>query len=265
MESKKKYNLHDVTFLIPVRIDSEERMANFNTVIKLVSRDFDTKIIVLEAGDEQRINQNDFSDRFSYNYIYDIDPVYYKTRYVNQLLRMADTKYAIVWDVDVIAIPYQVNNAVVRLRNHEAFLAFPYDGRVFSVNNLLSDKFRQTHKYDILVSNTNIMNLMYGYYSKGGAYIVDRNEFLKIGGENENIYGWGPEDQERVVRIEILDLRVHFEQGGGLFHLWHPRKNNSWFANNEIEINNRKEFLYTCQSNKRNIIHNVNRNVSQKK
>lgn len=257
MHSNCKFDLHDVTFLIPVRIDSDERKLNLNAVIKLLSKDFYAQIIVLEAGNKQIVQKSELKCDFSYDYIYDVDTVFYKTKYINRLLRMADTKYAIVWDVDVVALPNMVNKAVQRVRNKEAFLTFPYDGRVYTVSNILSDNFRQTLKYETLTDNSSLMNLMYGYYSRGGAYVVEREEFLKIGGENENFYGWGPEDLERVVRMEILDLKVNFEQGGVLFHLWHPRNENSWFANREIELKNRRAYLYTCQSDKESILQNI--------
>jgi predicted glycosyltransferase involved in capsule biosynthesis len=58
---------------------------------------------------------------------------------------------------------------------------------------------------------------MYGYCSKGGAFLADRNKYLEAGGENENFLGWGPEDFERVKRMEILHQTVHFAKGP-LFH-----------------------------------------------
>ena len=86
---------------------------------------------------------------------------------------------------------------------------------------------------------------MYGYHSVGGAFIVNKEKYLNAGGENENFYGWGLEDCERVKRMEILNLQVH-RSIGSLFHLWHPTGKNSWFAYPKIEIRSRNEFLKTC-------------------
>ena len=82
-------------------------------------------------------------------------------------------------------------------------------------------------------------------YSVGGAFLVSRKVHLQSGGENEHFYGWGPEDAERVKRMEILGLPV-YRASGPLFHLYHPRKENSWYGSADIELENRQEFLNVC-------------------
>ncbi len=37
---------------------------------------------------------------------------------------------------------------------------------------------------------------------------MNRVAYLRAGGENEAFYGWGPEDAERVKRLEILELPI---------------------------------------------------------
>ena len=37
---------------------------------------------------------------------------------------------------------------------------------------------------------------------------------------NEHFYGWGPEDAERVRRMEILGYPVGVNTEGPLYHLW---------------------------------------------
>jgi hypothetical protein len=69
--------------------------------------------------------------------------------------------------------------------------------------------------------------------------------------ENENFYGWGAEDEERVKRWEILGLklkRVH----GPVFHFEHPG-NNSWFASKELEMKNRNELINVCKMNRKDL------------
>jgi hypothetical protein len=62
------------------------------------------------------------------------------------------------------------------------------------------------------------------------------------------LYGWGPEYAERLKRLEIMNLSIHNIEGP-LFHLWHPRGKTSWYTNNKIEIQNRREFIETCRTN----------------
>jgi hypothetical protein len=236
-----RQNLHNVTFVIPVRIDSEERRANLETLLNVFTRDFHTYIIVLEAGKNQCFNVE--SNNLTYHFVYDESPVFHRTKYINQLFRLATTPIVAVWDTDAIAIPAQVLDAAEQITQNKAVMAFPYDGRFYGTNQVLSNLFRQTLRYDVFTQNVALMDLMHGYYSCGGAFLVNKEKYLEAGGENENFYGWGPEDAERVRRMEIFKLPVYYAQGL-LFHLWHPRK--GWFDSLETEKQNRKEFIKTC-------------------
>lgn len=249
-----RYHIADITFLVPVRIDSEERKLNLISVIKFLSINFSSNIHVLEADSVQRFDPVEIDADYSYHFISDNDEIYYKAHYVNILLNIAETKFAAVWDSDVIAYPEMVINGTWRLKKNESFLIMPYDGRVFSIDPLMSSVFRQRMGINILKENIALFQLAYGYHSTGGAYFIEREKYLAYGGENENFYGWGPEDMERVKRMEVLGLNVHYEKGGGLFHLWHPRRHNSRFANKETELRNRKEFLHTCKSDRESLM-----------
>ena len=90
---------------------------------------------------------------------------------------------------------------------------------------------------------------MYGNLSTGGGFIVDTKKYLQAGGENEFFLGWGPEDYERVNRMEILYSQPIYRAKGGMYHLWHPRSLNSWYANEQYEINGKKELLKVCGMN----------------
>lgn len=61
-----------------------------------------------------------------------------------------------------------------------------------------------------------------GRPSVGGAFLVNKTKYLETGGENEGFYGWGPEDVERVKRLEILELPIARTKGALYIH--HERK-----------------------------------------
>ena len=85
-----------------------------------------------------------------------------------------------------------------------------------------------------------------GRPSVGGVFIINKQRYLQAGGENENIYGWGPEDAERVKRMEILEEPVE-RVSGPLFHLYHPRGINSTFGYDERDRNNVNELIKVCR------------------
>jgi len=165
---------------------------------------------------------------------------------INHLISMAETPFVAIWDADAIAPPEQIIAEVEKLRNKEAILSFPYDGRFYSCDKVSCDIFKKYLNIEILTRRIPVMMLMHGYHSVGGAFIVNKEEYMKTRGENENFFGWGPEDTERIKRMEILGLPIYYATGV-LFHLWHPKGKNSWFANSEIERQNRKELQRICK------------------
>lgn len=248
--------LQDVTFVIPVRIESEERKKNLETILKVLNRDFSTSIIVREGDKKQKFYPPDNIDNLTYEFIYDEEETFNRTYHRNQLLHKARTPYVGVWDTDAIAIPEQVAEAVNCLRLNKAVMAFPYDGRFYMLNELLSKLFRRYMDYNILTATAALMNPMHGFNSLGGAFIVNKEEYLNAGGENENFCGWDAEDDERVKRMEVLELPLYFAQGV-MYHLWHPKGQSSRFANLEVEIRNRKTLLKTCASDRETLLKEI--------
>lgn len=242
-----KHNLTDLTFLVPLRIESVFREENINTSINYLLRHFNSRIIVLEADKEQKYYPRFKSKLLQYKFIQDNSEIYRKTRWINQLINMADTAYVAVWDVDAIAPPEQVVESVINLRSGKYAMSFPYDGKFYACDKITSDIYKKIPDIKVLTKRIPVMRLVYSYHCIGGAFLINKQKYLLAGGENENFIGWGPEDFEHVKRMEILDLGVHYTKGP-LFHLWHPRGKNSWYANRDIEIHNRKELLRTCKT-----------------
>ena len=50
-----KYDLTDITFTIPVRIDSHQRHDNLNYILNYLKNNFETNIIVYENGPAQKV------------------------------------------------------------------------------------------------------------------------------------------------------------------------------------------------------------------
>jgi hypothetical protein len=245
--SQSKTDLTDFTFLIPLRIDSAERKANAETVIKFILKYFDTLLIVLECDSNRKFYLPQKRDNLQYEFIRDHNIYFYKTKYINQLITLTKTPFIAVWDTDSILPSEQVIFTANELRKEREGIGIPYDGRVYKCDESLSYLFKQTPDINILLKLSSSLPLMYGYHSQGGAFLTSRESYIEQGGENENFKSWGPEDSERIKRFEVLNLPVRYTEGP-LFHLWHPRGLNSWYTSREEEMANRKEFIKTCQN-----------------
>ena len=243
--------MENITIVIPIRIDSEERRTNLDAVIDYLCQYPDMKIIVLEADKERRYVPRIERPNISYDFVEDHDFIFHRTRYLNRMLRNVKTPVSGIWDSDVIVPMEQIVESVKRCMSG-ATLCYPYDGCFFYVNPDISLSYKETGAFDMLVENESQYFSYKGLYFVGGAFTVNVRKYLSAGGENEYFYGWGPEDTERRERICNLGLKVSYV-GGSLYHLYHPRNVNSRYADPEHEVANRREYAKVCRMNRREL------------
>lgn len=232
-----KYNLKDTTFIIPVRIDSKERLQNFFSVVKFLELNFTTNIIALEADTNEKITKIKGITKI---FVEDNNLIFHRTKYLNQMTLQSATPFLAIWDADVIIPPEQIIEAVNVLRENEADMMSPFDGRCLNTISEINPGFYKNVDVDFLKKSESKMKMVWDQ-SVGGAVIVNRDKYIESGMENENFYGWGLEDFERVTRWEILGNRS-FRVDGPLYHLWHPKGINSIYSSVENRKRLEKEF-----------------------
>jgi predicted glycosyltransferase involved in capsule biosynthesis len=247
IKSRKKIDLKDFTFLIPVRFDTIIRIENFLMSIQYLLQNFETNIIVIEAdGYDNGIIRKLISKRVQYIFIEDKDPVYYKTKYVNMLTLESNTPYIGIWDTDVIIPKLQIFDAILKLR--EGFeIAYPYDGKFYDTSEIIRELYLQKKNINVLTKNRDKMSMIYGDQMVGGAVFVNKVAFISAGMESEKFYGWGSEDYDRHDRWQIFGYNI-YRSSGGLFHFSHPRGINSKFRSNEQTLKTYRERQITKES-----------------
>lgn len=243
------------TFIMPVRIDSEERLRNFNIAIEWLKK-LNCKIFVLEADCKQIIDEESMVD-IDYQFVKDENPLFHRTKYINILLKKTNTKVVSVWDADIIVKHSQIITAIDDIVNSNYTLAFPYKENKFI---MLSE---EGTKAFISSKNLSVLDRMkirplFNRPLCGGAFCVNRDNYLLLGGENENFIGWGPEDTERLKRVQIMDYKVKWDESGFLYHLNHPRNQNSFFYDDDTSIIILKELIKICSMNKIELTQYIN-------
>lgn len=218
-----KYNMKDLTVLIPVRVDSLVRLENVLMVTRYLCKYFEVNIIVLEADRHNNgILSSLLLQEVNYMFVLDNDPVFYRTKYINQMALKVTTEFLAVWDADVVFPPVQVNEALLKLRSGDYDIYYPYDGDFMDTSKLIRDLYLESGKIELLEELGNMMLAPYGKGMRGGAFLANASAYRVAGMENLNFYGWGPEDWERYERWENLGYRIGYSKGC-LFHLSHPR------------------------------------------
>lgn len=239
--------LENVSFVIPVRIDSQERKRNLNLLLEFITAYFSSPIYIVEGDAKQQYKNKSTGRQVNYHFVKDDNPVFQHTRYLNYLYQHTQTPIIAGWDTDVMLPPEQIIDTVYQIESGNSVMGSPYNGIMYGTNPLQVQLFQNSKDINILKHNIPYMYPMYGSLSLGGAFIVNAKEYLRSGGDNEHFLGWGPEDLERIKRMEILyPNHSIYRSPGCLFHLWHPRLHNSWYANEEYEIAGKQEFLKIC-------------------
>jgi hypothetical protein len=237
-------DLRDVTFLIPVRIDSEDRLENLITTTTYIHTSFNTSIMVLEVDENSLIDKSLLPRGTKYYFIRDSNTKLHRTKYHNWLIEKTTTPLIALYDADVILPVHQIVDAIKLLRDKEYAIVSPYDGAFLNVDGLLKVMFLklmdpalfETHQRKMAVATKR---------SWGGCVLIDRDSFVDAGMENENISSWGPDDVERIKRMEILGYKVK-RIPGNLYHLPHKRGVNSKYSNQEERCTLLSEYLKIC-------------------
>lgn len=231
-----------VSIVIPLRVESTERKENLHCVLNYLLRSPFIHIEILEADRERHFFFPPHK-QIHYRFIYDEEKVFYRTHYLNILLRDAQYSIVGVWDADVLVPESQLIAAIWRIMKGDV-MCFPYDGD-FRFLNKERSKIIRTYLEEL---QQNDGSRLMGRPSVGGAFLVNRDKYLQSGGENEGFYGWGPEDVERVKRLEILGQPVG-RTTGSLYHLHHNRISDIGINSKKRTMYNQKVLLNTCKMN----------------
>lgn len=234
-----------VTLVIPVRIDSMERERNLDYLLSIFTRLENIEIFLVEGDKKSLYNLKHDYPNVKYTFVPDLDQVFHRTKYLNWLIKQATGNIVGVWDTDVLVPGKQILAAINAIATGRAVMSFPYDGSFNFLNPEISSSIIKDKPLNI----SDMQFLPETYYlirnSFGGAFFVNKEAYLDAGGENEHFYGWGPEDRERVRRLKILGLSI-YRSSGPLFHLYHPRNENSMYVDRDMEFYNKKEYLKIC-------------------
>lgn len=253
-----KYDMKDLTVLIPVRIDSITRLENLHIVIKYLMNNFKLNIIITEASEyDNNLLKTILPKSVKYNFIKDKDPVFYRTKYINMMVAQTETEFLAIWDADVVFPIKQVRKAVELLRTNKYDIVFPYDGMFLDTTKIIRQIFLYSEDLNFLEETSDMMISPYGYGMKGGAFIANKRKYIDAGMENLKFYGWGPEDWERYERWMNLNYRIKCVKGN-LFHLSHPRDMNGTHNSLQQKLYSFYEKDITSLSSAEEIKHRMN-------
>lgn len=249
--------LTDVTFIIPIKIDSDDRLQNFYATINYLTKNFDTNIVIYESDTTSKL-KNIVPENITHIFEKNTTSFFHRTRYLNYMLNMSKTPITVNYDIDVVLPVESYVEACEKILNENCDLIYPYGYGNFQtkINKIGRNK---------LISNSNLNNLTDSDFESTGVaswyghcQFFKTDTYKKYGGENEYFISYGPEDLERYSRFVNLETKVEHLQNRIVYHIEHDRGLNScnknpFFGQNDKLYNilrlKSKEFLENYYTN----------------
>ena len=252
----KRFDLKKCTFIIPLRIETEDRMRNIVTTLIYLTRLFDTNIIVKEV-DKESIYLREVQPLLEQalepemlsciNHIFEKNDefTFHRTKILNDMLWMVDTPVVVNYDSDII-LPVETyiyaTNMISKGWVHPdaeggepVKIIYPYgfgnyQWQCHVGDNEVTNFINSGFNFEYFNGHMRQWDAKYGF-----CQFVDTEEYKKLGGENENFIAYGYEDDERYFRFNLLSSVARINDY--VYHLEHGRTKNSWFNNPHCEDN----------------------------
>ena len=231
-------DLSNATFIIPLRIESADRMRNIITSLCFLFGNFDTNVIIKEVDSEPVFEKNvlpqikEFIGKdINLTHVFEKsdDPVFYRMHILNEMLAISKTDVVINYDCDVLMPVKTYVNAYESILDGTYEVVYPYGNGSFQkqvnvTDEIVSDFLNNDFDLSILDKSSQVSTSDFGWVQ-----FFNRSVYIEGGMENENFRGSSPEDKERFFRFTTLEYKVG-RIDNWIYHLEHSRGSNSWPA-----------------------------------
>jgi len=265
-----KIDLKNTTFIIPLRVDTGDRLRNVVLSTAFLLNKFDTNVIIKEVDSERRFEAyclpiiKRIADTTNLRHIFEVetrtDDSFHRTKILNDMVMESTTDVVVNYDTDII-LPLTSYTSAVAMLEKDYDVVYPYrfgkqgERKVklnFTVrtqddmNNF--ENYPESKKF-IASSNSDSFDIPFdnyfyyphqqgeGWAEYGMVQFFNRKVYMDGFLENEGFIAYAPEDVERHHRWKTLGYRIG-RVDNYAYHLEHERTQNSWFHNPHMQRNN---------------------------
>ena len=231
----------DLTYIMPVRIESADRLRNVITSVTYLLKTLpDAKVIVKEVDKESVFAEQalpvieKYVDKSKANLLHVFEKsesdLFHKTRILNDLIEMAPTSIICSHDVDVV---YPLKSHIMAyevIKKGQCDVVYPYGCGVYQYQVTYPENIFQrflASDFDIRVFDNHMRTES---STIGWTQFYRRKTVIQAGWWNENFLSWGAEDCEFYYRMNALGNKVSRVEGP-IWHLEHGRTHNSHYHN----------------------------------
>lgn len=259
----------DLTFLIPIKLETSDRVKNLTTVLIYLLRNYDAQILVREFDTRTRFNDlvapqlieifGEIPNNLQFSYDIQDKKYFHKTKVLNDLLEMSTTKVVCNYDTDVILPISSVNTAYEMIISGKSDAVYPYGVGTYQKSvNYTKELYKQFVLSKMKEDDIKILDQSstIGSSTIGWCQFIRRENYINSFMMNEDFAAWGPEDCELFYRLNVLGNKVD-RINNYVYHLEHARSMDSWFSNPKWQ-GNVELWEWIRRQNKENLIEYYN-------
>jgi hypothetical protein len=233
----------DLTFLIPTKIETEDRLRNIISSVSYLLKNIPAKVIVKEVSNHPTFQFRavpeirKYVDVSNLEYFYEEsqEPLFCKSKVLNDLIVISSTKVVANYDADCILPIDSYHQAYDAINEDRVDIVYPYGCGIYqwkaAYNSEIYEKFVSTLDTSVLDQNKSLSNSTIGW-----TQFINRQKYIESYMMNENFISWGCEDDEFYYRMNVLGNRIG-RIDNYVYHLEHSRTHNSWFSNPNFNEN----------------------------
>jgi len=239
--------MNDLTFLMPCRIESDDRLKNIITVISYIHHNFPECPIIIKENDSESIFQQRvvptiktpfgyFPENITHIFEQSTESFFHKTRILNDLVMASNTDIVYNYDIDHLLPVSSYRKAYDMIRSGQFDAVYCYGVGVYqylvdypieAFQNFIKSRF----DFKVIEPGCNISPSVMGL-----GQMIRRQTEIDCYMWNENFLAWGPEDCEFLYRIQVLGAKVG-RVNDMCYHLNHYRSFNSHYHNPKWQEN----------------------------
>lgn len=235
----------NVDFLMPCRIESDDRLRNVITSVSYLLKNFPESRVILKEVDSTsnfknkalpEIQKITITDNLTHIFEQSDEKFFHKTRILNDLLVASSAKIVFNHDVDMILPIGTYQTAYDSIMEEKCDVIYPYGCGAYQwAVNYPEDIYEKfiSDEFDISILRQNAIR---SSSTIGWGQMIRRDAYIASGLWNENFISWGAEDCEFYYRLSILGF-VMGRVNNDIYHLEHGRTFNSHYHNPKFKDN----------------------------
>jgi hypothetical protein len=184
----------DLTFLIPTRIESEDRLRNIISSVSYLLRHIPAKVIVKEVSGREtfkfraipEIRKHTNTENLTYLFEENNEPLFCKSKVLNDLIVAADTKVVANYDADCILPVSSYHHAYDAINDGQTDVVYPYGCGVYQwraeYNMNIYNEFVSSLDTSVLDKSKTLSNSTIGW-----TQFINRQKYIDCYMMNENV------------------------------------------------------------------------------